>query len=83
MKSRIRQQTGSRRRSANKKVNKDMDVKSVKRKFKDKHFAAGCDRAVIAKGAELLAGSLISSSGRYSRRCSQCLIRMYLMSRTE
>lgn len=31
---------------------KDMDVKSVKKKYKDKRFAAGCDREVIAKGAE-------------------------------
>lgn len=32
----------------------DMEVKSVKKKFKDKHFAAGCSRDVIAKGAEML-----------------------------
>ena len=32
----------------------DMEVKSVKKKFKDKKFAAGCDREVIARGAELL-----------------------------
>ena len=31
----------------------DMPVKSLKKKFKDKRFAAGCDRAVITKGAEL------------------------------
>ena len=36
---------------------KDMDVKSVKKKFKDKRFAAGCDREVIQKGAEMLAGN--------------------------
>lgn len=31
----------------------DMEVKSVKKKFKDKKFAAGCSRDVIARGAEL------------------------------
>ena len=29
-----------------------MELKSVKKKFKDKHFAAGCDREVIRRGAE-------------------------------
>ena len=33
---------------------KDMELKSFKKKFKDKKFAAGCDRNVIRKGAELL-----------------------------
>lgn len=32
----------------------DMELKSVKKKFKDKAFAAGCDREVIKKGAEML-----------------------------
>lgn len=32
----------------------DMDLKSVKKKFKDKKFAAGCDREVIQKGADML-----------------------------
>jgi len=27
-------------------------------KFKDKHFAAGCDRAIISRGAEQLGGEL-------------------------
>ena len=31
----------------------DMPLKSLKKKFKDKRFAAGCDRDVIRKGAEL------------------------------
>lgn len=31
----------------------DLTVKSLKKKFKDKRFAAGCDRDVIRKGAEL------------------------------
>lgn len=32
----------------------DMEVKSVKKKFKDKHFAAGVDRDVILQGAQRL-----------------------------
>ena len=32
----------------------DLVVSSVKKKFKDKKFAAGCDRALITKGAEML-----------------------------
>ena len=36
----------------------DMELKSLKKKFKDKHFAAGCDREVIKKGAEMLGWEL-------------------------
>lgn len=36
----------------------DMEVKSVKKKFKDKHFAAGCSRDVIRQGAENLGWEL-------------------------
>ena len=36
----------------------DMDPKSLKKKFKDKRFAAGCDREVIAQGAEMLGWEL-------------------------
>ena len=36
----------------------DMEPKSVKKKFKDKHFAAGCDRAVIQQGADMLGWEL-------------------------
>ena len=32
----------------------DMEVSSLKKKFKDKRFAAGCSRDVIRKGAEML-----------------------------
>lgn len=32
----------------------DMELKSLKKKFKDKKFAAGCSRDVIAQGAQLL-----------------------------
>lgn len=33
---------------------KDMEVSSLKKKYKDKKFAAGCSREVIARGAEQL-----------------------------
>ena len=36
----------------------DMEVKSLKKKFKDKKFAAGCSREVIAEGAERLGWEL-------------------------
>ncbi len=36
----------------------DMEVSSLKKKFKDKKFAAGCSRDVITKGAERLGWSL-------------------------
>ncbi len=36
----------------------DLEVKSVKKKFKDKRFAAGCDRDIITKGAQLLGWDL-------------------------
>ena len=36
----------------------DMELKSLKKKFKDKRFAAGCSRDVITNGAELLGWEL-------------------------
>lgn len=36
----------------------DMEASSVKKKFKDKHFAAGCSRDVIKQGAEQLGWDL-------------------------
>ena len=36
----------------------DMELKSLKKKFKDKKFAAGCSRDIIAKGAGLLGWEL-------------------------
>ncbi len=36
----------------------DMEASSVKKKFKDKKFAAGCSRDVISKGAEMLGWEL-------------------------
>lgn len=36
----------------------DMEVSSLKKKFKDKKFAAGCSRDVIRRGAEMLGWTL-------------------------
>ncbi len=36
----------------------DMELKSLKKKFKDKKFAAGCSRDVIQQGAEMLGWEL-------------------------
>jgi putative nucleotidyltransferase with HDIG domain len=38
----------------------DMKTKSVKKKWKDKRFAAGVDRSIIARGAEMLGVELSS-----------------------
>ena len=37
---------------------RDMEVKSLKKKFKDKKFAAGCSRDVIKEGADMLSWDL-------------------------
>ncbi|MBO5034587.1 MAG: hydrolase, partial [Oscillospiraceae bacterium] len=37
---------------------KDMELKSLKKKYKDKKFASGCSRETIAQGAELLGWEL-------------------------
>ncbi len=42
----------------------DMELKSLKKKFKDKSFAAGCDRAVILKGAEHLSFTIDELLGK-------------------
>ncbi|MDO4987605.1 MAG: hydrolase [Synergistes sp.] len=36
----------------------DMELKSLKKKYKDKKFAAGCSRDIIARGAEMLGWEL-------------------------
>jgi len=36
----------------------DLEVKSVKKKFKDRKFAAGCNRDIILRGAEMLGWDL-------------------------
>ena len=40
------------------KSTKDMNLKSLKKKYKSKGFAAGCDRETIARGAEMLGWEL-------------------------
>lgn len=42
----------------------DLEVKSVKKKYKDKKFAAGCSREVIGRGAEMLGWELDDLIGR-------------------
>ena len=42
----------------------DLEVKSVKKKSKDKKFAAGCSREVIQKGADMLGWELDDLIGR-------------------
>lgn len=36
----------------------DMEVKSVRKKYKDRKFAAGCSREVIERGAAMLGWEL-------------------------
>lgn len=40
------------------KSTKDMELKSLKKKYKSKGFAAGCSREIIARGAEMLGWEL-------------------------
>ena len=40
------------------KSTKDMEVKSLKKKYKSKGFAAGCSREVIQRGADQLGWDL-------------------------
>ena len=40
------------------KSTKDLEVSSLKKKFKDKKFAAGCSRDIIRQGAERLGWDL-------------------------
>lgn len=52
----------------------DMEVKSLKKKFKDKRFAAGCSRDVIERGAEMLGwdlGELFEKTILAMRSCEQ------------
>ena len=42
----------------------DMEVSSIKKKFKDKRFAAGCSRDIIRQGAEQLGWELDELLGR-------------------
>ena len=52
----------------------DMEVKSLKKKFKDKRFAAGCSREVIEKGAHILGwelNDLFEKTIQAMRSCDQ------------
>lgn len=52
----------------------DMELKSLKKKFKDKRFAAGCSRGVIENGAELLGWELdvlLSRTLEVMRECEE------------
>ena len=40
------------------KSTKDMELKSLKKKYKDKKFAAGCSREIIQRGADQLGWKL-------------------------
>ena len=51
---------------------KDMELKSLKKKFKDKKFAAGCSRDVIRKGAELLGWELDESLEKTLNALAAC-----------
>jgi predicted hydrolase (HD superfamily) len=42
----------------------DLEVKSVKKKYKSKNFAAGCSREVIERGADMLGWELDDLIGR-------------------
>ena len=65
----------------------DMELKSLKKKFKDKRFAAGCSREVILNGAQMLGWDLDTLLGKtleamkaseekvrgeMEERCAQC-----------
>ena len=45
-------------RSRPSKSSMDLELSSLKKKFKDKKFAAGCSRDIIEKGAAMLEWSL-------------------------
>lgn len=54
----------------------DMELKSLKKKYKDKRFAAGCDREVIAQGAEMLGlelDELLEKTILAMRDCEDCV----------
>lgn len=50
----------------------DMELSSLKKKFKDKKFAAGCSRDTISKGAELLGWELSDLLDRSLQAMKAC-----------
>jgi predicted hydrolase (HD superfamily) len=58
------------------KSTKDMELKSLKKKYKSKGFAAGCSREVIEKGAEMLGwelDELLSKTLEAMAACEDCV----------
>lgn len=54
------------------KSTKDMELSSLKKKFKDKRFAAGCSRDVIRQGAERLGWELDELLGKTLEAMRSC-----------
>lgn len=54
------------------KSTKDMELSSLKKKFKDKRFAAGCSRDVIRGGAERLSWELDELLGKTLEAMKSC-----------
>ena len=54
------------------KSTKDMELKSLKKKYKSKGFAAGCSREVIAQGAEMLGWELDELLSRTLHAMQDC-----------
>ena len=50
----------------------DMELKSLKKKFKDKKFAAGCSRETIQQGAQLLGWELDTLLDRTLQAMRDC-----------
>ena len=50
----------------------DMELSSLKKKFKDKKFAAGCSRDVIRTGAEQLSWELDELLGKTLAAMAAC-----------
>jgi predicted hydrolase (HD superfamily) len=53
-----------------------MELKSLKKKYKSKGFAAGCSREVIEKGAEMLGwelDELLSKTLEAMAACEDCV----------
>lgn len=50
----------------------DMELKSVKKKFKDNHFAAGCSRDIMRRGAEMLGWELTDLFEKTLRAMKAC-----------
>lgn len=54
------------------KSTKDMEMKSLKKKFKDKKFAAGCSRDTIQQGADMLGWELDELLEKTLRAMAEC-----------